>query len=248
MTLPEPPGSDQELRSATPAAIQSALRAAGELGQFFRLADTAADPGGWQPVAALYEPQDSPLDEILATFRARLGGCEPRIAASVFVQGYAARLLSPQLACLVRANCLPEMPPGLLSWRSSAQTIELGMTPGSGWQAPGPVLLRRLIKSAFDEHLNPLSDALNSRVPVAGGVVRSNTAATIVAGLRLLDDGTPASRPWRPLAAAAQATPELRESGSLRGGTPAFVRRSCCLYYQAPGGGLCGDCPIPARA
>lgn len=24
----------------------------------------------------------------------------------------------------------------------------------------------------------------------------------------------------------------------------AFVRRSCCLYYQVPGGGLCGDCVL----
>ncbi|WP_350325223.1 (2Fe-2S)-binding protein [Streptomyces katrae] len=27
----------------------------------------------------------------------------------------------------------------------------------------------------------------------------------------------------------------------------AFVRRSCCLYYRVPGGGLCGDCVLRTR-
>ncbi|MFD2121439.1 (2Fe-2S)-binding protein [Streptomyces cirratus] len=27
----------------------------------------------------------------------------------------------------------------------------------------------------------------------------------------------------------------------------AFTRRSCCLYYRVPGGGLCGDCVLRTR-
>ncbi|MEV0504296.1 (2Fe-2S)-binding protein, partial [Streptomyces spectabilis] len=36
------------------------------------------------------------------------------------------------------------------------------------------------------------------------------------------------------------ALPELRSTGTLDG--TAFRRRSCCLYYRCPNGGLCGDC------
>ncbi|MGW4250864.1 (2Fe-2S)-binding protein, partial [Streptomyces californicus] len=32
----------------------------------------------------------------------------------------------------------------------------------------------------------------------------------------------------------------LRSTGAPHG--PAFRRRSCCLYWRCPGGGLCGDC------
>ena len=28
---------------------------------------------------------------------------------------------------------------------------------------------------------------------------------------------------------------------------PAFTRRTCCLYYRLPGGGLCGDCVLHQR-
>ncbi|MBC7271137.1 MAG: (2Fe-2S)-binding protein, partial [Streptomyces sp.] len=36
------------------------------------------------------------------------------------------------------------------------------------------------------------------------------------------------------------ADPRLTGTGTLTG--TAFRRRSCCLYYRLPGGGLCGDC------
>jgi hypothetical protein len=32
---------------------------------------------------------------------------------------------------------------------------------------------------------------------------------------------------------------------TLTGDRLAFRRRSCCLYYRLPGGGYCGDCPLP---
>jgi|GEM_PF-1837329 hypothetical protein len=37
-------------------------------------------------------------------------------------------------------------------------------------------------------------------------------------------------------------TGRLRGTGQLTGTGLAFRRRSCCLYYRLPGGGLCGDC------
>ncbi|MFV2120727.1 (2Fe-2S)-binding protein, partial [Streptomyces sp. Act-28] len=39
-----------------------------------------------------------------------------------------------------------------------------------------------------------------------------------------------------------ETDPDL--AGTLRG--PALRRRTCCLYYRCPGGGLCGDCVFDA--
>ncbi|WP_307845510.1 (2Fe-2S)-binding protein [Planomonospora sp. ID67723] len=54
-------------------------------------------------------------------------------------------------------------------------------------------------------------------------------------------------------AAALALGSELMGIGRLRGqGTfaarPFFVRRTCCLYYRVPGGGMCGDCVLRHRA
>ncbi|MEU1022927.1 (2Fe-2S)-binding protein, partial [Streptomyces sp. NPDC005904] len=42
------------------------------------------------------------------------------------------------------------------------------------------------------------------------------------------------------LAEALFDHPDLRTTGTLD--PAAFRRRSCCLYYRCPGGGVCGDC------
>lgn len=44
----------------------------------------------------------------------------------------------------------------------------------------------------------------------------------------------------RALAAELFTHPRLAPTGTLTGS--AFRRRSCCLYYRVPGGGICGDC------
>ncbi|WP_171907136.1 (2Fe-2S)-binding protein, partial [Streptomyces niveus] len=42
------------------------------------------------------------------------------------------------------------------------------------------------------------------------------------------------------LGAVLLTHPDLRATGVAGDGT--FRRRSCCLYYRCPSGGLCGDC------
>jgi ferric iron reductase protein FhuF len=231
--------------------VRAALAAAHEMGNYFGLADPAAETGGWQPVESLYHPQGSAaggqLGMITESVRVRLGRCERRVAASIFFQGYAARLLSPQLACMAIAGCVPEVPAGQLLWRApEREMIELGMTAGAGWRGSSAALLDHILRSTFEAHLNPLAAALRSRVRIAGAVLTDNAAAAAVAGLRLL---SPQLGPgWRNLAARALAGPELSGSGRLRQTEPVFVRRSCCLYYRVTGGGMCGDCPLGAPA
>jgi ferric iron reductase protein FhuF len=235
-----PPG----LRAVAQPEILSALGAAAELGMFFRLADPAREAAGWQPAGLLYAAGPD-LDGLLACVGAALGGCEPRVAASLFFQGYAARLLSPQLACLAVSGCVPDMPAERLAWRHpDDQVIALGLSPGAGWAADARPAIEHLVATSFGEHLAPLAGALRLRVRLAPGLLRGNAASALVGGLRLLS-GRIGPR-WRSLAAHALAQPDLRRT--MRAGDPAFdpvfVRRSCCLYYRVPGGGLCADCPL----
>jgi ferric iron reductase protein FhuF len=232
------------LRPAAREEILTALAAAADLGMFFRLPDPAREGAGWQPVGLLYAARQDHLDGLLASVRAALHDCEPRVAASLFFQGYASRLLSPQLACLAANGCVPGMSAARLAWRHpDDQVIELGLSPDAGWAADGRRLMEQLVAVSFGEHLAPLADALRLRVRMSPGLLRGNAASALVSGLWLLS-GRLGPR-WRSLAAHALAQPDLR--GTMRAGDPGFVRRSCCLYYRVPGGGLCADCPRPRR-
>jgi hypothetical protein len=243
----------QRPRPASPAQVAAAqvaaaLAASADLGLFFGFGDPAAsnpaasDPA-WQPASLLYAPGPGPLDELIESARISLGGCEPRVAASLFFQGYAARLLSPQLGCLATSGLIPVVPQGQLRWRQGVtRSIELGLTAGPGWQGPASELASQVLTSTFDQHLQPLITATSARIRIPASVLRDNAVSAFIGALRLLDRRLPSG--WRSLAAAALADPWLRESGSIRNTEPAFVRRSCCLFYRAANGGKCGDCPL----
>ena len=259
----------QSIAPATASELAAARAASDALGLYFRLADPAVDPGNWRPVALLHEPGTGPLDQLLDSVQARLGGCERRAAASLFYQGYAARLLSPQLGWLASGDCIPALPADQLTWRHPAtEMIQLALPPGPGWRGPAEPLLDQLLVQSFTAHLRPLAVAIRSRIRIAAGLLTGNAASALINGLRLLDpllaaraeslpatDSAPTAGPclrtgpepstgWRPLAGRALADPLLRGSGTLTACDPGFIRRSCCLYYRTPGGGLCGDCPL----
>jgi ferric iron reductase protein FhuF len=233
---------------------------------FFRLADPATDPADWQPVRMLYgqlsrdqldggqlDGGQDHLDALLASVRAALGGCEPRVAVSLFFQGYASRLLSPPLACLAANGCIPGMTADRLRWRRPEdQMIELGLTADEGWAGSDRRLIEQLVAASFEEHLQPLADKLRHRVRISAGLLTGNAASALVSGLALLAGRLGPG--WRSLAAHALAQPALRGSGSWGRSSghagdreTVFVRRSCCLYYRVAGGGLCADCPLTAR-
>lgn len=230
----------QVLSPASAEQVAAARTAADALGLYFQLADPAVDPAlGWRPAAALHEPVTGPLSELLDSVTERLGGCELRVAASLFYQGYAARLLSPQLGCLATSGCLPALPAGQLRYRTPAsEMIQLALPPSPGWKGPPGPLLDQLLAQSFTAHLRPLATAIRARTHISADLLQDNAASALVSGLHLLGGD------WRALAARALATRDLRGSGTLRATGPAFVRRSCCLYYRTTAGGLCGDCPL----
>jgi len=214
--------------------MRIALAAAAGLGLFFRLADLTEEPVGWQTANVLYSTGGGPLDEILEVVRVTKGQCEARAAASVFFQGYAARLLSPQLACIATNGCLPRMPADRLRWRRpDGEMIQLGLTPGGGSEGTTEGLIAQLVSDSSEEHLQPLARALRSRVRIAEQILRDKAAT--------------APQVWLDLAACALAQPYLRGCGSLPDTGPVLVRRSCCLIYRVPPHGKCGDCALEYR-
>jgi iron complex transport system ATP-binding protein len=210
---------------------------------YFVIADPADDQRSWLPARLLYDPLSSPLDEIVDSAAARLGRCERRVAVSLFFQGYAARLISPQLGCLVRGGCVPAVPARRLCWRRpDGELIELGLIQGQGWRGPVDALLRLVVTQSFAEHLDPLAATLLAHTRLSPAVLVDNVASALISAHCLTDDSLGAD--WRSLASTALTHPLLSGSGHIGAGEPAFVRRSCCLYYRVTNGGKCGDCPL----
>jgi hypothetical protein len=172
-----------------------------------------------------------------------LGAPEVRVGVSVAQQGLAARLWSVALGAAVLHGRVPDLDPRLLRWDAD------GGAPDDLWLSevralPGDAAtVRRLVHHG---HLEPLAAALRARHPVAAGLLWGNAASALAGAARQLDrwavghGRTDLAERARDLTAELLDHPDLRNTGTLDGTT--FRRRSCCLYYRVPGGGVCGDC------
>ena len=195
-----------------------------------------------------YENQSSDVFRNPITFRVEkvahsLRAPEMRIAASVAQQGLAARLWSVTLACAVLYGSVPDLDPGLLHWDPDAGA------PDDLWLSevrPLPADAATLADLVLEGHLEPLGAALRARHRIAPGLLRGN--AGIRTGGRRPATGPVGPRTRAPPGRRAHPLPDRRTSrapSAVRHRHPhrhPFRRRSCCLYYRVPGGGVCGDC------
>ena len=212
------------------------LAALNPLGGFFLLRTGGAARGPLPTLASAYENQPSEVYGNPITFRVEkvasvLRTAEPRIAASLFQQGLAARLWSVTLGCALAYGRIPDLDPGLLHWDPDAST------PDDLWLSevrPLPADAATVADVVLRGHLEPLAAALRAHHRIAPGLLWGNAASALVGPARQLG---PAALP---LTADLLAHPLLSGTGTLTGTT--FRRRSCCLYYRVPGGGTCGDC------
>ncbi|MEU2286288.1 (2Fe-2S)-binding protein [Streptomyces sp. NPDC013178] len=228
------------------------LAALRPLGGFFVLRtvpSSAEEPPRPLPtLAEVYAHTSSDVHGDPLTFRVRkvaeaLRAPETRIAASIAQQGLAARLWAVALGCAALYGRLPDLDPRLLRWDPD------GGAPDDLWLTqvrarPGDAAT--LTESVLHGHLEPLAAALRARHPVAPGLLRGNAASALAGAARQLDrwarrhGRTEVAARSRALTAELLAHPLLAATGTLTG--TAFRRRSCCLYYRVPGGGVCGDC------
>ncbi|WP_053671507.1 (2Fe-2S)-binding protein [Streptomyces sp. NRRL B-1140] len=227
------------------------LAALRPLAGFFVLRTRGAPAGSLPTLAQAYattspEVSGNPLFFRVQKVATALRVPEPRVAASVTHQGLAARLWSVALGCAALYGRVPDLDARLLRWDAD------GSAPDDLWLTevtPLPGDAPTVADLVLDGHLAPLAAALRSRHGLAIGLLRGNAASALAGAARELDRwarrhgrGDIAARA-RSLAAELLADPRLTGAGTLTGS--AFRRRSCCLYYRVPGGGVCGDCCFP---
>ncbi|MFE3585283.1 (2Fe-2S)-binding protein [Streptomyces vinaceus] len=220
------------------------LRRLAAVGPFFTVPYGKEPPGeGFRPLSELYGPG---LEPYVAEVGRRIGSGPGRVAASTAQFGIASRLWSVGLGCAALGGRVPDLGADRVWWRlPGAGSLELWLPePGRG-DLPAEALGETVLGN-----LAGLDARLRERYGVSPKVLRGNAASGLVGAVRVLLDRVPGGP------AVALAASLLAEGGPL-GGTGtfiheeglgvAFVRRSCCLYYQVPGGGLCGDCVLRTR-
>ncbi|MDT7840433.1 (2Fe-2S)-binding protein [Streptomyces justiciae] len=228
--------------------LDADLAALRPLGGFFLLR-TGAPPRSTLPtLARAYDIEKSDVCGESVTFRVRkvadsLRAPELRIAASIAQQGLAARLWSAALGCAVLYGHVPDLDARLLRWDAG------GSAPDDLWLTevhalPGDA--ETLAAVVLEGHLEPLAAAMRAHHRLAPGLLRGNAASALAGAARQLSGWarahgrTEVAARTRALTTELLAHPLLAGTGTLTG--TAFRRRSCCLYYRVPGGGVCGDC------
>ncbi|MDX3855130.1 (2Fe-2S)-binding protein [Streptomyces sp. AK02-01A] len=218
------------------------LEEVGSVGGFFALR-TGTPAGGQVPLAAVYAGDIAPLTARVDTVGARLRAPERRIAASVAQLGFAARLWSIALGCAVLRGAVPDLDPERLYWYPDAASPHDFLLTGL---RPLPATAETVRAVVQYGHLVPLAEALRRDGRVSSRLLWGNAGSALAGAVRELSGW--AARHGRPeaaeragaLAAELFGHPDLSATGATVAG--AFRRRSCCLYYRCPAGGLCGDC------
>ncbi|MFI9749410.1 (2Fe-2S)-binding protein [Streptomyces collinus] len=227
------------------------LAALRPLAGFFVLRTERASAGSLPTLAQAYADTAPDMSVNPLIFRVwkvatALRAPELRVAASVTHQGLAARFWSIALGCAALYGSVPDLDARLLHWDAD------GSAPDDLWltdvrQLPGDA--QSLADVVLHGHLVPLAAALRAHHGLAPGLLRGNAASALAGAARELDrwagrhGRTDVAARARSLTAELLAHPLLTGAGTLTG--TAFRRRSCCLYYRVPGGGVCGDCCFP---
>jgi hypothetical protein len=226
--------------------LDADLAALRPLGGFFLLRTGAAPRSTLPTLAQTYEDGKSDVYGNSMTFRiqkvsALLSAPEPRVAASLAHQGLASRLWSAALGCAVLYGCIPDLDARLVRWDAD------GSAPDDLWLTevrPLPGDAAGLADAVLVGHLEPLAEALRTRHGVAAGLLRGNAASALTGAARQLAGWARANGRPEAVARTSALLAELLAhpglAGTLDAGT--LRRRSCCLYYRVPGGGVCGDC------
>ncbi|GLF92767.1 IucA/IucC family C-terminal-domain containing protein [Streptomyces yaizuensis] len=206
---------------------------------------TPRPPAGSAPLALLHAGDLTPLTRRVDLVAARHEPRERRVAASIAQLGLAARLWSIALGCAALHGRVPELDPARLYWSPLASTPDdLWLDCSGGGPRTLPATVDTLRATVQDTHLVPLAAALRQDTRIAERLLWGNAGSALAGAVRQLD--TWAREHRRPevagraaaLAAGLFTGPGL--VGTVRG--PALRRTTCCLYYRAPRGGLCGDC------
>jgi ferric iron reductase protein FhuF len=241
------------------------LRRTSLLGGFFAVDPSPGpDPHSarWQRFSELLAPSGREVQAGVERTRAALAGrsgLEPaavdsRVAPSLWLLGWASRLVSPWFGAAVTTGSVPVAGVESLWWLAGAgQPVPLAVAEPAGETASAaePALLASLVQDhCLRPFVEPLVAATAAAYSISGQVLWGNVASAVAGA------ATSLARVEPPNATTAFALAvELLETGPLRGagafatdrpGSP-FRRNSCCLLYRVPGAGLCADCVLVGR-
>ncbi len=189
-----------------------------------------------------------PVAQLVDAVGAWAGTSERRVAASLVVLGYAARLVGPTIAVMLRDGILLDvrMPQVRYSYEPELG-FRLAIPEPAGWRAAPAALHQQWCRDVVDSHLNALINAVRVVAPAAAAMLWGNVASSVAGALRSLTQaGAAPVEACHTTGTALLDCPPLHGSGklSVHNGQLWFVRRSCCLFYRLEGGGMCGDCPL----
>jgi hypothetical protein len=225
-------------------SVPQVFATVGRVGPFFAVSTDPAesvDPT-WRPLREL--AGSAALAERVAHVRRVLseqGGAEveERVAASITLQGMAARVVSAPIAAVAMTGVLPAVTPDSLHWRVSMTGPWPLWTDAVDFRDPS-----ELPALVAEEIAAPLVAGVRAVARVSAKILWGNVASSVAAANRVIADP-------RATAVVEQvlAHPLLADAGDRRPPVApdhdwTFRRRSCCLYYRLPNGGKCGDCVL----
>lgn len=239
-TLPEMiRGIDPDTARCTPSAdAAAALAELADINPYFAISTGPVD-NGWRPVQQLYSDREL-LGDVVERVQARLNAAEPRVAASIFFLGFAARLWSIGIGAVAGHRLLPALGPEELLFREFGSQIALHIARPIAWQGDG--LQAKLADTILDAHLASLSAALQQLTNVSPEMLRGNVASALLGAAREYDRHQGAASPGPGWQLARSLCADERLVSTVCFSDDDYRRKSCCLYYRTPKGGLCGDC------
>lgn len=241
----------------------AALAQASAAGPYFTI-QPWSPRAGWRPLGALISDPVALRERVgptrgLLARRAAIapGDVEERVAASTVFLGLAAQLVSPLLGAAVIGGAVPGLAVADLWWRpAESGPWPLAAQPAGGVSVGQLGTDRELREAAIALSdgiyglTGPLATAFDAAFRLSPQVLRGNVASALsgASGVLASAFAQRAEAAGR-LAAQVLATGWLAETGQFVQPDPAqprwfLARRSCCLIYRVPGGGICGDCVL----
>ena len=214
----------------------------GTCGHDLRCLGTDGDPGGLSPGALAAEVERT-RTQLGAQFGRDGSAVEWRVAASLFHQSLANRILSPVIAAALCHGVLldarrlywdPDRAGGLVLHIDQEHTVT---GPAADW-------IEKTVLDPRSGVMGRAEHALTGVGRIAPGLLRGNVGSALAGAVGALARARPTHR----ARAEALADDLLSRPGTGLSGTftdpTGFRRTTCCLYYRLPGGGTCGDCVL----
>lgn len=230
-----------------------------------------AEAGAWIRCVDVIDDVDTLADVIRSTGQ-KLGTDDQVVAASLFVQNYAYRVLTLAVACATVSGVVPNARAQSMAFTlSSGRPATFAYTDPSLlvlWDTPGGAaaafendttvghFLEYLISTGIDENIAPLVAATHRQCRIGERLLWGNVAASAAVAFRTMEG---VLGPWVQHLGEAffDSVPQnlqglgsflALENGDRRGWY--WERRNCCLHDRLPSRVRCGDCsrtPIEER-